>query len=360
MEVDERAAIANEENKSGEQKVAESEVETFQSDLGPFVVAAETTRMPMVFTNAKEPGHRIIFANDSFLALTGYTRKEVLGETFNSLMAPGADPTALSQIELAFEGKSDTDPEISYSRKEGSAFCASIFISPVRDNSGDVVQQFASFADITKHHREKERLRLLLEELNHRTQNTLATVLAIARQTLRGMADEEVVDALEGRILALSKTHSLLGRESWDRVSLCKILDLVLQPFGLHESRVSRFSVQGEDVRLQPKSALTLTMVFHELASNAVKHGALSNDAGRIDISWKVEPSPQGDQLRLRWQESGGPPVAPPTHKGFGSRLIQRDLAQDLGGQVYLDYEPTGVVCEIIMPISRGPVDEHE
>lgn len=108
--------VANEENKSGEQKAAESEVETFQSDLGPFVVAAETTRMPMVFTNAKEPGHRIIFANDSFLALTGYTRKEVLGEPFNSLTAPGADPTALSQIELAFEGKSDTDPEISRAR----------------------------------------------------------------------------------------------------------------------------------------------------------------------------------------------------------------------------------------------------
>jgi PAS domain S-box-containing protein len=352
--------MANEENKSGEQKAAESEVETFQSDLGPFVVAAETTRMPMVFTNAKELDHRIIFANDSFLALTGYTRKELLGETFNSLMEPGADPTALSQIGRAFEGKSDDGPEISFRRKDGTIFQASIFISSVRNNRGDVVQQFASFVDVTKHNREKDRLRLLLEELNHRTQNTLATVLAITRQTLRGMADEEVVDALEGRILALSKTHSLLGRESWDRVGLRKILDQVLQPFDVNDSQGSRFSVEGDDIRLQPKSALTLTMVFHELATNSVKHGALSIEAGGIDISWKVEPLPQGEQMRLRWQESGGPPVTPPTRKGFGSRLIERDLAQDLDGQVWLVYEPTGVVCEIIMPLSQGQVDEHE
>jgi two-component sensor histidine kinase len=127
-----------------------------------------------------------------------------------------------------------------------------------------------------------------------------------------------------------------------------------LQPFGLNDRRVIRFSVKGDDVRLQPKAALTLAMVFHELATNAAKHGALSNEAaGKINVAWQGEPTAQSDQIRLRWQESGGPAVTPPRRKGFGSRLIEGGLAQDLGGEVRLDYEPSGVVCQIIMPIRR-------
>jgi two-component sensor histidine kinase len=100
-------------------------------------------------------------------------------------------------------------------------------------------------------------------------------------------------------------------------------------------------------------------MLFHELATNAAKHGALSNGAaGKIDIAWQTEPTPQGDRMRLRWQESGGPAVTPPGRKGFGSRLIEGGLAQDLGGEVRLDYEPAGVVCQIHMPVRREVVDE--
>jgi len=201
---------------------------------------------------------------------------------------------------------------------------------------------------------EKEHLRFLLAELNHRTQNTLATVQAIAVQTLRGSADKEVVDAFEGRILALSKAHSLLGSKHWQAVGLNEIIDRILQPFGLNDRRVAHFSIKGDDVRLQPKSALTLAMVFHELATNAAKYGALSNDAaGKIEIVWQVEPTPQGDRMRLRWQESGGPPVKPPGRKGFGSRLIEGGLAQDLDGEVHLDYKPAGLICQIIMPVPR-------
>jgi PAS domain S-box-containing protein len=180
--------MPTEEDKSGEQKAAEAEVESFRKELGPFVVAAETTRMAMVFTDAKVPYNPIIFANDSFLSLSGLDREEVLGQSFNFLMARGANPEALAEIEAAFEGSSDSDPEIRYRRKDGSVFWASIYISPVRDEGGDVVQHFASFMDLTKHKQEKDRLRFLLDELNHRTQNTLATVQSIAVQTLRGVA----------------------------------------------------------------------------------------------------------------------------------------------------------------------------
>ena len=215
------------------------------------------------------------------------------------------------------------------------------------------MQHFSSFVDLSKHKQEEDRLRFLLSELNHRTQNTLATVQAIAMQTLRGAANKEVVDAFEGRILALSKAHSLLGRKHWETASLRDVIDQILQPFGLNDRRVARFSVVGGNVRIQPKAALTLAMLFHELATNAAKHGALSNgDAGKIDIAWQADP--KSDRMRLRWQESGGPPVTPPGRKGFGSRLIEGGLAQDLGCEVRLDYEPLGVVCRIIMPVPAG------
>jgi PAS domain S-box-containing protein len=342
------------ENKSKEQKAAESEVESFRKDLGPFVVAAETTRMAMVFTDAKEPDHPLIFANDSFLSLTGYGREEVLGRSFDFLMARPADPEALTQVDAAFAGSSESDFEICFRRKDGDMFWAAVFVSPIRDKTGDVVQHFASVVDLTRHKREEDRLRFLLDELNHRTQNTLATVQAIAVQTLRGAAGTEAVDALEGRILALSKAHGLLGRKLWGAVSLRDVIDQTLQPFGLNDRRAAGFSIAGDDIRLQPKAALTLAMVFHELATNAAKHGALSNGAaGKIDIAWQVEPTPKADRMRLRWQESGGPPVTPPGRKGFGSRLIEGGLAQDLDGEVRLDYEPAGVVCQIIMPVRR-------
>jgi PAS domain S-box-containing protein len=342
--------MTNEENKSGEQHAAESEVEGFKKELGPFVVAAETTRMPMIFTDAKAPDNPIIFANDSFLTLTGYNRDEVLGQKFDFLMPDGAT----DGIQRAFDHPSDADPEISCRRKDGSLFWATVFINPVANESGDVVQHFASFVDVTQHNLEKDRLRLLLDELNHRSLNTLAAVLAIAKQTLRGMADDEVVGVLEGRVLALSKVQSLLGRASWDSVSLREVADQILQPFGLNDGGASRITVKGDEISLRPKTASTLAMVFHELASNAVKHGALSTESGRIAIDWKVETGAPGARMRLRWQESGGPLVRPPDRTGFGSRLIQKSLAQELNGEVHVAYEPAGVICKIAMPLANG------
>lgn len=151
-------------HKSQEQKGAEAEVESFREGLGPFVIAGETTRMPMVFTNAKEPNHPIIFANDSFLSLTGYDRKEVLGQSFNFLLARRDDPEALAQAEAAFGSGAGSDLEIHCHRQDGSAFWATAFIGPVLDETGDVVQHFASFVDLTQHLQEEDRLRFLLAE----------------------------------------------------------------------------------------------------------------------------------------------------------------------------------------------------
>jgi PAS domain S-box-containing protein len=156
-------------SKSEKQDAAEGDVEDLRQEGGPFVAAAEETRMPMVFMDATVAGNPIIFANDSFLALTGYERDEVLGHSFNFLMAQGPDPKALALVEAAFEGTDDHSSEVRYRRKDGSKFWAALFISPVRDEkSGDIIQYFASFIDLTRHKEEQAQSRMLIDELNHR------------------------------------------------------------------------------------------------------------------------------------------------------------------------------------------------
>ena len=216
--------MPNEIDKSRRQKAAEAKVESFRNDHSPFVVAAEKTRMAMVFMDANASNNPIIFANDSFLSLTGYERDEVLGQSLNFLTVATTEQSTLAAIEATSEGHSSGDLELRCRRKDGSFFWATIFISPVRDEAGKIVQRFASFADVTKHKQEAERLGFLMDELNHRTQNTLATVLAIAGQTLHGAADKAVVDTFEARILALAKAHSLLGHGNWEGLWLRKII----------------------------------------------------------------------------------------------------------------------------------------
>jgi PAS domain S-box-containing protein len=341
-------------NKSEEQKVAEAEVDSFRKDLGPFVVAAETTRMAMVFTDAKESGHPIIFANESFLSLTGYDRKEVLGHKFSFLMARGADPKTLAQVEIAFEGSTDHGSEIRYRRKDGSIFWAAIFVSPVLDENGVVVQHFASFVDLTRQKREQAQSTMMINELNHRVKNTLATVQSIVWQALRKDSDPKAIrESIESRLFALSRSHDLLTREHWEDAGLLDLVKAAMEPFGAANGGTERWVITGKNIRLPPNVTLALGIAFHELATNAVKYGAFSNEAGSILLAWWVESVPEGDRLILRWQGRGGPPVTPPTRKGFGSRVIERGLPHELHGTANLDYHVDGVVCTINIPAPR-------
>lgn len=341
--------------KSEEQVAAEGEVEEIRQERGPFVVAAEETRMPMVFMDAKAPDAPIIFANDSFLALTGYGRDEVLGHSFNFLMAQGTDPKALALVEAAFKGTDDHSSEVCYRRKDGSKFWAALFISPVRDESGDVIQHFASFIDLTRHKEEQAQSRMLIDELNHRVKNTLTTVQSIVSQGLRNASDPtEIREAIESRLFALSRSHDLLTRENWESAGLLDIVNAALEPFGVANGWSERFKVTGENVRFPPKAALALGIAFHELATNAVKYGAFSNETGRVRIGWTIEPKPDGNRLILCWSEENGPPVTPPAKKGFGSRVIERGLGLELGGNTHLDYRPDGVVCTIDIPAPQA------
>ncbi len=343
--------------KDREQKAAEAEVENFREDLGPFVIAADTTRMPMVFTNAKKPGKPIIFANNSFLKLTGYDRDEVLAQRFNFLLADESDSRDLAEIEAAFAGKDD-DTEVRYRHKDGTTFCATIFVNPVRDEDGEIVQHFVSLVDTTKHVRARENAAMLIDELNHRVKNTLATVQSIVTQAVRNSTDPQIVrESIEERIGALSRSHDLLGREKWDGAGLRDLVNEALAPFTAIEGHAERFIVEGEDIRLSPKAALALGVAFNELATNAVKYGALSNDAGTVSIRWTIEDGTGGQWLCLHWREVGGPPVVPPTRKGFGSRVIEQGLPHELGGRVKLDYLSGGIVCTIDVPRPQAVLD---
>ena len=260
--------------KSVEQKDAEAEVESFREDLGPFVIAAETTRMAMLFADAAKPDNPIIFANDNFLSLTGYDREEVLGKSFNFLMANGSDAEALTRIKAEFEGSS-SGTEVLYRRKDGSEFWAAVFISPVRDASGDIIQYFASFAVLTKHKEDEVRSRMLIDELNHRVKNTLSTVQSIVWQTLRSTTDPKAIrQSIESRLFALSRSHDLLTREKWESAGLLDIAHDAMEPFGVSGGRADRIVITGDNIRFPPKAALALSIAFNEFATNAVEYGA--------------------------------------------------------------------------------------
>jgi two-component sensor histidine kinase len=195
---------------------------------------------------------------------------------------------------------------------------------------------------------------LMVNELNHRVKNTLVTVQSIAARSLKDGLEAEGRKDFDARIVALSRTHDLLARESWESASLRDVLLQELEPYGSSE-RV-RFVIEGPDVELGPKAALALGMTFHELATNAAKYGALSNATGEVRVTWDFVRSSEPATLRLRWAEIGGPPVEKTERKGFGSTVIERGLSLELDGEVRLDFEPSGVVCTIDIPLDMANV----
>jgi PAS domain S-box-containing protein len=205
------------------------------------------------------------------------------------------------------------------------------------------------FRDISVQVRARQQRELLINELNHRVKNTLATVQSVAAQTLKGTTVPTAVkDALESRLLSMAGAHDVLTQQNWEGADLRNIVERALSPF---MAARREFDVNGPDIRLLPKSALAIAMAVHELATNAAKYGALSNGSGRISVHWDIAERDER-HLQIVWTEMGGPEVTAPTRKGFGSRLIERGLAGQLGGEAVIDYRGTGVVCRIIAPLS--------
>jgi two-component sensor histidine kinase len=189
--------------------------------------------------------------------------------------------------------------------------------------------------------------RLLLEELHHRIKNVLATVMAIASQSLRNADSvEHGREAIESRLLALGRVHDLLLKTNWTSATLESIVRTAIEPF----DKGMRFSIEIPDIDVSPSAVLPLAMILNELCTNAVKYGALSNANGRVAISAAVDASKE--RFGFTWTETGGPSVRIPTRQSFGTRLIEQGFVGELRGEAHLSFKPSGVVCKLDIPLA--------
>jgi PAS domain S-box-containing protein len=207
------------------------------------------------------------------------------------------------------------------------------------------------FMDVTERHHTEQRQTLLTREVDHRAKNVLAVVLAALRLTPRD-DPAAYATAIEGRVAALARAHTLLAAEHWSGADLRALLRHELAAFADGADSGPRVTLEGDDLMLPPANAQPLAMALHERATNAAKYGALSAPTGRLAVCWHLEPGPR---LRLRWAESGGPPIAgPPRRNGFGSRVLAGTLRGQLHGSVSLDWRPTGLVCDMEVPLTSA------
>ncbi len=290
--------------------------------------------------------HVFTFANDAYLKLIGGRQAvgrtvaqvlpEVVGQGFIDLLdrvRSSGEPVGMTGAPVLLEGEDGTL----------SQRFVDFTYQPIFDGTGGVSGIFVQGGDRTNEVRAAERQKLLVDELNHRVKNSLATVQSIAAQTLRSTPDPAAFrEAFEARIMALSMVHNLLTGAGWEGADLRAVLTGELTPHG-----ADRSSLEGPAVQVSAQEALSLALVIHELATNAAKYGALSRAEGQVAVRWQVAPHPKGRRLTLSWIERGGPPVTAPSRRGFGSRLIERTASHELGGQATSRFAPDGLELDL-------------
>jgi PAS domain S-box-containing protein len=239
-------------------------------------------------------------------------------------------------------------------RRDGTQAWIEIAGQLDRAADGTPMRLVGVVADITDRKVAQERQTLLIRELHHRVKNTLATVQAIVGSTARSAATvDEFYDGFVGRIVSLAHTHNLLTDDLWQTAALGELLANELGPYDDQSGK--RVAVTGPPVELPSQAAVPIGMAIHELTTNAAKYGALSVRGGRIVIAWEVVEASSGRHLRFRWTEHGGPPVAPPTRQGFGSRLLQRVLTTQLQADVKIDFDAGGLRFWMELPLADQP-----
>ena len=304
-----------------------------------------------------DPAGHILRVNEAICSITGFSREELQA----SVLFRFTHPDDADADREAFRKQVAGDLEFysvekRFVRKDGRTIWMSVRSSPVRDADGRLLYLVRIVQDITEGKLAEQRQKLLIDELNHRVKNTLATVQSLASQTARNApSPRDFRESFEGRLIALSKAHDQLTMHHWESADLRNLLSAGFAPYDVGPDKVV---LRGEDVMLRPRAVLTLAMTFHELITNAAKYGALSGPTGRVEIHWQLARDEHGRTLlRIDWREEDGPPVAEPVRRGFGSRLIEGGIAAELGGSARLVHAPEGLRCEVLIPQAAAIID---
>ncbi|CAO4136392.1 PAS domain S-box protein [Methylorubrum extorquens] len=300
-------------------------------------------------------GHQdgsVSYLNDFWYRYTGQTPEQALPHGWAEVIHPDDVQHLAEAWSHARENGIQYNTEARLRRHDGAYHWFLIRAEPLRDERGQITGWLGNDIDIQDRKEAEEHQRLLTGELQHRVKNTLAMVQAIAAQTFRGATDlNEAQDAFAARLISLGRAHDILTQASW---TAAPIGDVVQGALSVHaQSGTSRIRTSGLNVFLAAKPALALAMALHELATNAAKYGALSTESGSVELRWHVIHEGESKRFCLTWSEQGGPPIlTQPTRKGFGSRLIERSFAAEVGGEVKLTYAPSGLICRLEAPLA--------
>ena len=264
-------------------------------------------------------------------------------EDFQALYAPGERERVEAESAASFaKGDRTIRFEAKHQWPDGVVKWIGVRARILVDDQGAPTRVIGVAMDVTERHRYEEQLQLTARELQHRVKNNLAVVQSIAAQSFRGSASkEEGVAVFAGRLRALASATELLTKGNWEAVPVAEIVEEILRPF--RDEKRSHFTFEGAPIRIPSNIAVTLGMALHELSTNAVKYGALSNDRGVVAVRWQ----PNATGIVIDWQEKDGPAVAPPARSGFGTKLLTRGLFDDGTGRVDLAFDPAGVRCTI-------------
>lgn len=334
-----------------ERKLVEQQLRASERRLREILEA-----MPAAIYTTDAQGH-ITFYNQAAVDFSG--RVPTLGSddwcVSWRLYWPDGTPLKHEDCPMAValrEGRAIRGAEAIAERPDGTRVPFIPYPTPLFDELGNVTGAINMLVDITDRKKAELHQKTLIDELNHRVKNTLATVQSLARQTARGAPSPQVFqERFQGRLLALSEGHDQLTRGKWERAGLREVLSAALAPYTDEVS--SRVVIEGEPVELRPRAALTLAMVFHELVTNAAKYGALSQANGRLRIEWTVHPEEDDGLAEIVWEETGGPAVTSPKRTGFGTKMVERSIPAELGGTSSLQFDEAGVRCVIRFPLVK-------
>ena len=318
-------------------------------------LAATYEHAAIGITELSPDGH-ILRVNEAITAITGRRRDELVGRPLFTYTHPDDADADREAFRKQVEGRLEFySIEKRLIRRDGRLIWISVRSSPVRDERGKLLYLVRVVQDVTERKAAERRAKLLIDELNHRVKNTLATVQSLASQAARSaLTPAAFRDSFEGRLIALSKAHDQLTEHHWESADLRELLGAALAPYGAGPERVV---LRGEDMVLRPRAALTLAMAFHELITNAAKYGALSVPSGRVEVRWQTVDEGGRPLLRIDWEELGGPPVGEPERRGFGSKLIEGSIAAELSGQANLTFAPEGLRCVMEIPLKAVVID---